>query len=783
MKKNTYFLLFLSFLCGICSLYAQDVPRYVPNQMIILFKQGTTDVEIANIKTSIKEKFPESITSITTIFSSSNCGIPNLFVWQINGINVNIINIVNDANGRAQVSSCDPNYVIEAITPINSSSVNSNFELLNTSCRVSPTTEKRVKVGFADTGLDGFKMGNFIPNHTLFQAFGSNVKGVSMISGISNAQDDHSLSHGTHVVGIFAQICSLYQVQNRIDLRVYKTQEKDGSGSLLNLIRAFDNALCEGVNVMNLSLSWNEFPFNKWSNPEYKMMKGSIMERVFDYIGEKGMLVVGAAGNAKPNLNVDFSNIRICPAVYKSKNLIVVNATKDDLALADFSNYGLTSVDISTPGYGIKSTVVGTNQWGILSGTSMATPQVTAEAVILGLLQPSSNFSYQPIKDAILNNITPKNYLNSKTVTGGMANICDAINNQCLVAPIVSVIQPTCTTPTGTIKITTPLSNVDYSFDGGLSFITSNTKSSLGTGIYSVRVRNTVGCVSNPTNITITAPTPPVVTSPNNVTICRGTTTTLTANGGGTYIWNTNANTAAIIVSPSATTTYTVTVTGTNGCKTIKSAIVTVNALPVNPTVKVTSALQRGVCTGIITVTAPTTGVSYIFDNNPPQVSSSYYTMRGAHNVKVKNTLTLCESAAISVEVTPLCDIIPFAKVVNTNKPQNEIAKTDLSAIEEQDVTGDGTFNKKTERQNAGVTIFPNPVSNEVSLDLSSYEGLSVSISFYNSIGSLVLKEQTQEANATTYKFDVNALPIGSYLIRLQAKDKPLEVKRFIIVR
>ncbi len=43
-------------------------------------------------------------------------------------------------------------------------------------------------------------------------------------------------------------------------------------------------------------------------------------------------------------------------------------------------------------------------------------------------------------------------------------------------------------------------------------------------------------------------------------TICGGTSTTLTASGGGTYLWSTGERTATITVSPNQSTTYTVTV-------------------------------------------------------------------------------------------------------------------------------------------------------------------------------------------------------------------------------
>ncbi len=52
-------------------------------------------------------------------------------------------------------------------------------------------------------------------------------------------------------------------------------------------------------------------------------------------------------------------------------------------------------------------------------------------------------------------------------------------------------------------------------------------------------------------------------------------TTTLTGNGGGTYVWSTGATTSSITVSPVSTTTYTLTVTN-GGCSTAVTATVNV---------------------------------------------------------------------------------------------------------------------------------------------------------------------------------------------------------------
>ena len=72
-------------------------------------------------------------------------------------------------------------------------------------------------------------------------------------------------------------------------------------------------------------------------------------------------------------------------------------------------------------------------------------------------------------------------------------------------------------------------------------------------------------------------PTPNVS---GTTTICNGTSTTLTASGGGTYRWDDNSTNAQRTVSPTTTTTYTVTVTNSNNCSATANKVVTVNPTP-----------------------------------------------------------------------------------------------------------------------------------------------------------------------------------------------------------
>ena len=81
-------------------------------------------------------------------------------------------------------------------------------------------------------------------------------------------------------------------------------------------------------------------------------------------------------------------------------------------------------------------------------------------------------------------------------------------------------------------------------------------------------------------SVTVFVNPKPTAEAGDNVAICEGESTTLTASGGDSYVWNTGETTASITVSPTSTTTYTVTVTQ-NGCSDSDSVLVLVNPLPI----------------------------------------------------------------------------------------------------------------------------------------------------------------------------------------------------------
>jgi len=87
------------------------------------------------------------------------------------------------------------------------------------------------------------------------------------------------------------------------------------------------------------------------------------------------------------------------------------------------------------------------------------------------------------------------------------------------------------------------------------------------------------GCSSSD-SINVSVEEPVIANAGNDVTICEGSNTVLTATGGTDYLWNTGETTASIDVDPEVTTVYSVTVTSGSQSD-IDSVVVTVNSLPI----------------------------------------------------------------------------------------------------------------------------------------------------------------------------------------------------------
>ena len=197
----------------------------------------------------------------------------------------------------------------------------------------------------------------------------------------------------------------------RVRLMSLKFLDNFGSGTLDGALEATAYAIDNGANVMN----------NSWGGGGYSgILEDLILESM-----NRGAVYVAAAGNSGTNND----GRPFYPAAYSVASIISVAAVDRKQRLAEFSNYGETSVHIGAPGVDILSTLPrNRNSYGELSGTSMAAPHVAGvAALVLAELGPLSPLE---VKERLLRTVDPAPSLEGKTSSGGRLNARNALTGQ-----------------------------------------------------------------------------------------------------------------------------------------------------------------------------------------------------------------------------------------------------------------------------------------------------------------------------------------------------------------
>ncbi len=184
------------------------------------------------------------------------------------------------------------------------------------------------------------------------------------------------------------------------------------------------------------------------------------------------------------------------------------------------------------------------------------------------------------------------------------------------------------------------------------------------TTTYTVTVTDVNGCQNTATTTVTINPLPNITTGPD-VAICSGSSTTLSASGGVSYVWTPGTGLSCTncqnpVASPAITTTYTVTGTDANGCQNTATTTVTVNSLPT-----VSAGNDVSICAGGSTNLnamgavnyqwAPATGLSATNIANPvasPLVTTTF-TVTGIDANGCQNT----DMVTVTVNPLPVVNI------------------------------------------------------------------------------------------------------------------------------
>ena len=288
------------------------------------------------------------------------------------------------------------------------------------------TGAKSVYVGIIDEGiqfthpeLDGqvwtntFDPGNGVDDDR--NGYVDDIHGWDFANGDNSIYDGGSSGnlddHGTHVSGTIGAKANNGQgvvgVNWDVTLISGKFLGRNG-GTLANAVKAVDYftdlKTRHGLNIVATNNSWGG---------------GGFSQTLLDAItraNAANILFVAAAGNSGTNNDTTASY----PSNYDVANVIAVAAIDRNGALASFSQYGATTVDLGAPGVGVWSTTA-FNGYSSYNGTSMATPHVTGAAALYASTHPGETAAQ--IKSAILGSAVPTASLSGKTVTGGRLDV------------------------------------------------------------------------------------------------------------------------------------------------------------------------------------------------------------------------------------------------------------------------------------------------------------------------------------------------------------------------
>lgn len=217
-------------------------------------------------------------------------------------------------------------------------------------------TGKGVKVAVIDTG---------IASHPDLSIEG----GVSTVDYTSSYIDDNG--HGTHVAGIIgAKHNGIGTVGIAPDAQLFavKSLNEAGRGNLDDILEAIDWSITNDMDIINLSLSTT--------------FDSKILHDMVDKANQEGILMVAAAGNDSGSVNY--------PAKFDS--VIAVSAIDENKTITPISSRG-EEVEFTAPGNNIISTYLD-GYYGMLSGTSQATPHVAAMLALLKQKNPDMS-SYE----------------------------------------------------------------------------------------------------------------------------------------------------------------------------------------------------------------------------------------------------------------------------------------------------------------------------------------------------------------------------------------------------
>ncbi|HYO77123.1 MAG TPA: S8 family serine peptidase, partial [Thermoanaerobaculia bacterium] len=402
--------------------------RWQPAHVVVKYKAGFAPAAEKHGLKSAKKVFGKFKLKGKAKQYADRRGLDRVYLLELKKDNVE--EAVAALNADPSVEYAEPNWVLSLPAVPNDPSFGVQWGLQKIgapSAWDTTTNGAGVVVGVVDSGIElthpdlvanlwtnpGEVAGNGIDDDG--NGFVDDIHGWNFADDLADPTD--LAGHGTRVAGVIAatgnnatQVTGVAWTAKLAALKI---------GDSLIYVEAAVQAV-EYANMMGFRITTNSWGWNEGG-------QSFLLDDVVAAAEAAGHLFIAGAGND----GHDNDQIPCYPSHYTNPNVISVTATDESDALAWFSNYGFSSVDLAAPGTNIDTTSLGGTHV-TASGTSFATPFVAGAAALYWTANPS--LTPAQVRDALMLRSDPLPSLHGRTVSGGRLNIANLFDSDA-VAP------------------------------------------------------------------------------------------------------------------------------------------------------------------------------------------------------------------------------------------------------------------------------------------------------------------------------------------------------------
>ncbi len=262
-----------------------------------------------------------------------------------------------------------------------------------------------VNYGHEDLAANMWNGGSSLPNH-----------GHDFVDNDDDPMDPNG--HGTHLAGVIGAVgnnsMGTVGVCQKASIMAVRVLDAAGNVTTATALQGISYAVTHGAKVINMSFV---------GGGSFDPLFGDAITNAQN----ADVVVVVVAGNETSDN--DAAGGARYPCNFTQPNLICVAALDQNYALASFSNWGASSVDVGAPGTNILSTWAGAGSnntsYNTISGTSMASPAVAGLATMLRAYNPQ--FTFVDTVNAIRNGGRSVPALAGRTTAGKAVDVMSSL--------------------------------------------------------------------------------------------------------------------------------------------------------------------------------------------------------------------------------------------------------------------------------------------------------------------------------------------------------------------